>query len=198
MFEETDSALPAFIFYHKREGHIPYKPYYKELNYEYNTTSKNINELYQTLKDKSMNTVAIYGCTFTSSYFQILNIKMLLFWEFVSFYTFEIVGWPCAFFIPKLPAQNVNARGPYQHCKFKRVKRTPKKVISTPVVNVTPEWLIYHLITLPLHKLQILAGFPQQHNANYCGPKNILAELWTKSLCREVRKSLVVNAYLWA
>jgi hypothetical protein len=30
--------------------------------------------------------------------------------------------------------------------------------------------LFIYLITLPLLKLQILAGFPQQHNANYCGP----------------------------
>ncbi len=29
-----------------------------------------------------------------------------------------------------------------------------------------------YLITLPLHILQFLAGTPQQHNANYCGPNN--------------------------
>jgi hypothetical protein len=29
-----------------------------------------------------------------------------------------------------------------------------------------------YLLTLPLHILQFLAGTPQQHNANYCGPNN--------------------------
>ena len=31
---------------------------------------------------------------------------------------------------------------------------------------------ILDLLILPLHILQFLAGTPQQHNANYCGPNN--------------------------
>jgi hypothetical protein len=31
-------------------------------------------------------------------------------------------------------------------------------------------YLFIYLIALLLHRLQILAGFPQQHNVNYCGP----------------------------
>ena len=39
------------------------------------------------------------------------------------------------------------------------------------ILNILPQIVFFNLITLPLHKLQILAGSPQQHNANYCGPK---------------------------
>ena len=39
------------------------------------------------------------------------------------------------------------------------------------LVTLAPGYFIY-LLTLPLHILQFLAGTPQQHNANYCGPNN--------------------------
>ena len=58
-----------------------------------------------------------------------------------------------------------------KECNYITLTMKTKMTFSFEILHVHICLFIY-LITLPLHILQFLAGTPQQHNANYCGPNN--------------------------
>jgi hypothetical protein len=71
---------------------------------------------------------------------------------------------------PELGLAEVAERG--EECQFNNFV----DLLELQMLSLARVKLAFVLIFSPnlilIHKLQILAGFPQQHNANYCGPNN--------------------------